>query len=303
MVAVIDERRFRLRERNGIHLAVRQWRTEVRETRAVIVLAHGMGEHSGRYLAPLTPLIGSGETVYALDHRGHGLSIPEGGTPGDFGPGGFVGVESDLVALVELARTENPGMPLVLVGHSMGSMISQAFLLDHARLIDGLVLSGSAAVDVLAAAGASDPNILAMLNLPFEPARTPFDWLSRNEAEVDLYMADPLCGFGLVPGSFIELLSQGPALADPVRIGAVPKDLPIWIASGDRDPLCNLLGAVQPLIDRYKTAGLEVSATLYSGARHEIFNETNRDEVIADLAAFVEGVIAKSATVRANTRD
>jgi alpha-beta hydrolase superfamily lysophospholipase len=153
-------------------------------------------------------------------------------------------------------------------------------------MIDALALSGSAAVDVVAKA-ASDPTIFFNLNASFEPARTPFDWLSRDPSQVDLYLADPWCGFALVPESFGSLLAQGPRLADPAELAKIPAELPIYVFSGDRDPLYGDLGAVEPLIARYKAAGLNVSTRIYKGARHEVLNETNRDEVVTDLLAWL----------------
>ncbi len=291
-MAEIIERRFGLRERDGIVLDVREWRGAT-EPKAVLMVAHGMGEHSARYLEPLTPLIKAGVVVYAINHRGHGQRANEAGTLGDYGPGGFAGVVADLVALVELARSENAGLPLILLGHSMGSMIAQAFVLEQADLIDALALSGSGAVDVIAIAGAADPSIFAALNTPFEPGRTGFEWLSRDEREVDLYCADPLCGFGLEPDSFADLFGQGAALADAARIAAIPSDLPIWIGSGDQDPIYSTLGAVEPLIARYREAGLKLTTHIYPGARHEILNETNRDEVVSDLHRWVDTVIRR----------
>lgn len=293
MAEAINEKRFTLRPRDGIALEVRKWTGRVRP-RAVLVVAHGMGEHADRYCVPLTPLIARGIVTYALDHRGHGAGARANGTLGDYGPGGIAGVVLDVGALVEQARDENPGLPVVLLGHSMGSMIAQAFVLDHAALIDGLALSGSAAVDVVAAVGAANPDLFGALNSPFAPGRTGFEWLSRDEAEVDAYVADPLCGFSLVPGSMLELFGQGAALADPGRLAAIPRDLPIWIASGDADPLYSLLGAVEPLIARDRAAGLKVEARIYPGARHEILNETNRAEVVADLGNWLDRVIATS---------
>jgi alpha-beta hydrolase superfamily lysophospholipase len=259
-----------------------------------MVVSHGMGEHSARYLDPLRPIIENGIVAYALDHRGHGRSVQSGEALGDYGPGGFAGVVSDLVELVRLAQTENPGLPIVLFGHSMGSMIAQAFLLDNNEKIDALVLSGSAAVDVLAQAATTDPEMSAKLNQPFEPARTPFDWLSRDEAQVDAYLADPLCGFGLSVDSFVELFTQGPMLADPEQLGRIRPDLPILIVSGEDDPLNCQLHALDPLISRYRLAGLDVTTKIYAGGRHEILNETNRCEVVSDLTAWIEEAIARS---------
>lgn len=275
----VSERRFGLRARDGAEPPARAWALPG-EQRAVLVVAHGMGEHSGRYRAPLMPLIREGIAVYALDHRGHGLAVREGENFGDYGPGGVAGVVSDVAALVDLARAENPGLPVILFGHSMGSMIAQAYALDHSASIDGLVLCGSAAVDVIAQAGAANPDIFAALNTPFEPARTPFDWLSRDAAQVDLYVADEWCGFALTPESFMELLSQGQRLADP---SSIRTDLPVYIFSGDHDPLHLMLKALQPLVDRYWNAGLSLTAKLYQGGRHEILLETNGADVVRDL--------------------
>lgn len=287
------EDRFRLRERDGIALDVRAWSDSAKIARAVLIVAHGMGEHANRYRIPLMPLVADGIVIYALDHRGHGERAHISDTLGDYGPGGFAGVVADLLALVEDARNDHPELPLILLGHSMGSMIAQAFVLDHADRIDALALSGSGAVDVIASAGAADPSIFAALNTPFAPGRTGFEWLSRDEREVDMYCADPLCGFGLVPDSFADLFGQGGALADTARIASIPSDLPIWIGSGDQDPLYSMLGAVEPLIARYRAAGLAVETQIYAGARHEILNETNRDEVVGDLHRWIDSVNAR----------
>lgn len=291
-MAAITETRSALRSRDGIALEVRRWLADGVTARGVLVVAHGMGEHADRYRTPLEPILRSGLVGYALDHRGHGAGAQAAGMLGDYGPGGFAGVVADLVALVEQARSENQGLPVILLGHSMGSMIAQAFVLDHSELIDGLALSGSAAVDVVATNGSGEVDLFSALNSPFAPGRTGFEWLSRDEAEVDRYVADPLCGFSLVDASMGELFGQGATLADPARLAGIRGDLPVWIASGDADPLHSLLGAVEPLIVRYRAAGLEVEATLYPEARHEIFNESNRNEVVGDLKDWVNGVLA-----------
>lgn len=282
----VTEHRFALRPRDGIALAARKW-SDCGEPRAVMVVAHGMGEHSARYLAPLEPIIASGIVTYALDHRGHGASVPEGGVFGDYGLGGFAGVVSDLLALVEQVRAENPRLPVILLGHSMGSFIAQAFAIEHSGTIDLLALSGSGAVDIIARA-VMDPTKTFDLNASFAPARTDFDWLSRDEAEVDTYIDDPWCGFSLVPESFGDLLSQGPRMADPAQLARIRPDLPIYIFSGDRDPLYGDYHAVQPLIDRYQATGLAVDVHIYSEARHEVLNEINRDEVVTDLRNWLE---------------
>lgn len=254
--------------------------------RGVLVVAHGMGEHAGRYREPLAPLIADDWAVYSIDHRGHGAAALADGTQGDFGAGGFLGVVADLRALIDAARAAHPGLPLVLLGHSMGSMIAQAYVVDHGDTLDGLVLSGAVAVDHVPPP-VDDPNaIAAVLNSPFAPARTPFDWLSRDDGAVDTYLADPLCGFSLTPESLESIRAEGARLA--TSVDRIPKTLPIYIFSGDHDPLHCVLGGWQPLVDRYRAEGLDVEDRLYPDGRHEMLSEVNRDEVVADLRDWLD---------------
>lgn len=288
--APIAETVFRLRERDGIAPSVRRW-SPSQPPRAMMLVSHGMGEHAGRYLAPLEPIVRRGVDIAAIDHRGHGDDALAADRLGDYGDGGFAGVEDDLLALVQWAKATAPDVPLILFGHSMGSMIAQAFAIDHGELIDALILSGSVAVDHIPAGG--DPaGLIAALNSPFEPARTPFDWLSRDAVEVDRYIADPLCGFGLDAASFGSLAAEGPRLADPSAIANIPDRLPIYIFSGDRDPLHSVLGGVMPLIERYRAAGKRIESRLYEDGRHEMLNETNRTEVVDDLWRWIEPLLA-----------
>jgi alpha-beta hydrolase superfamily lysophospholipase len=136
-----------------------------------------------------------------------------------------------------------------------------------------------------------EADIGAALNRTFQPARTPFDWLTTNEAEVDAYMADPLCGFSLVPDSMISLFSQGPRLADPVALGGIRKTLPLYILVGELDPLVSDLGNLDLLIERYRTAGLRPSVARYPQGRHEILNESNRAEVVQGLLNWTNNAI------------
>lgn len=285
------EIRFTLSRPDGQSLACYHW-SNGEKPRAVVVVAHGMGEHAQRYRPALATLIESGIAIYALDHRGHGATIAlSDREAGDFGPGGFDAVVADLAALVETVRTESPGIPVLLLGHSMGSFIGQAFLIDHGSLIDGAVLVGTTAVDLLAEAMAKEPDALAALNRPFEPARTPCDWLSRDEREVDAYIADPLCGFSLVPDSMISLLSQGARLADPKQLARIPPSLPLYILVGASDVLITAFGRLEPLVERYKAAGLEPMVAIYPEGRHEILNEVNRGEVVGNLLGWLDRVI------------
>src|SRR5437660_176268 len=147
----VKQAQFDMTATDDQHLAAYHWASE-RSPRALIVLAHGMGEHAQRYRPVLAPLIETGIDVYALDHRGHGATATDAKQLGDLGSNGFAALVADLVTLTGIAKKDNPGLPVILLGHSMGSMAAQLFTVQHSDLIDGLALSGTGAVDQLAVA-------------------------------------------------------------------------------------------------------------------------------------------------------
>ena len=160
----------------------------------VVQIAHGLGEHIGRYAELAEILVRAEFVVYGNDHRGHGLTAKPTNSFGDFGQGGFDQLVKDMATLRYLARNEYPGKPYILLGHSMGSFAAQQFILDHSHSIDGLVLSGSGALDCLARTLQAEPageNPMKLMNTSFEPSRTPFDWLSRDEDQVDAFIDGP----------------------------------------------------------------------------------------------------------------
>lgn len=285
------ERAFRFTGAEGASIAGFRWADEATTPRAVLQVAHGMGEHARRYQAPLAPLIASGWVVYADDHRGHGLTAPGADALGDFGPEGAELIVEDLHELTSLARAEHPDLPIILLGHSLGSFFAQAYAFDHSGAIDGLVLSGTAAFgDRRGPARRLDE-----VRVDGETPRTAFDWLSRDPAEVDAYIADPLCGFSRKPGSEESFARVSARLRDPAEIAKIRKDLPIYVFVGDKDPINDDLKLLEPLVTRYRDAGLEdLTVKVYPGGRHEMLNETNRAEVVADLTAWLERVAAQA---------
>jgi alpha-beta hydrolase superfamily lysophospholipase len=279
---------------DGTQIVAYQWYA-AGEPRAAVQLTHGMGEHARRYEHVARALTDAGYVVYAQDQRGHGASAdPE--RLGDLGEGGWNGLVDDIGLLSARIRAEHPGLPLILLGHSMGSFAVQQYLLDHSDDIDGVALTGTAVIDLLEPALDLDqPLDLTMFNAPFQPARTEYDWLSRDEAVVDAYVADPLCGFGIDTESAKGMFVGARRLADPAQLAALRWSLPVYIAVGEADPVNGGLAVLTPLIDRLKEAGLtDVTVVTYPEARHEVLNETNSDEVIVSLIEWMDRVAAAS---------
>jgi alpha-beta hydrolase superfamily lysophospholipase len=280
---------------DGKPINVYQWKGSS-PTRGIVQIAHGMGEHPLRYRAVAQALAGAGYVVYANDHRGHGELAAKANELGDFGPQGFPALVDDMTQVTRMARDADKGKPLVLLGHSMGSFAAQLYILDHSDLLDGVALSGTTALDLLGAAAMSGRWKLEDLNASFDPARTPFDWLSRDPAIVDAYIADPLCGFNVNEASYGTLFGVAPRLANAADIGRIRRDLPMYLFVGDLDPVNAGLTWFRPLVDRYREAGLtDVSWHVYGGARHEVLNETNRAEVVANLLAWIDRVSGSAA--------
>ncbi|MCU1482286.1 MAG: alpha/beta hydrolase [Subtercola sp.] len=247
-------------------------------------IAHGVAEHSLRYDRLAQALSAAGYIVYANDHRGHGGSVDGHVALGSFGAAGWPALVNDLVVFSESIRSAHSQLPLFLVAHSMGSFAAQEVILDHSELYSGVVLSGSTALDLLAqalAAAGPGPVELTAFNAAFEN-RTGYEWLSRDEPEVDLYVADPLSGFELADDTVPQLFTAAVRLADPEALAGVRSGLPILVISGQDDPLSGNGALVDGLAQRYTAAGVsDVELKVYPGARHEIFNEINRDEITA----------------------
>ncbi len=270
---------------DSTELATYAWSTSVPQPRGVVQIAHGLAEHGARYDRLAQALTVAGFQVSANDHRGHGRSVSSEAGLGDFGEVGFGGLIDDTAAYGASLVEADPDLPLFLVAHSMGSFAAQSVVLDHSQQYAGVVLSGSTALDILAGslAEAEGPVGLEAFNAGFEH-RTGYEWLSRDEAEVDAYVADPLCGFDVPDDAIPQMFAQAARLADPEALAGIRTDLPILIVSGQADPLSGDGQLVQLLGQRYRDAGVaDVTTVVHPEARHEIFNETNRDEITAQV--------------------
>ncbi len=300
---------FVFRAGDGARLLGRRWLPEGRP-RAIVQIAHGLAEHSARYARLAGALNAAGYGVYANDHRGHGPAS----APADLGhfadADGWAKCVGDLWTFNQLIAAEQPGAPIVFLGHSLGSFLGRQFLAEHSDALAGAAYSGSngkpppiaalgrliARAERLRLGKRGKSRVIFQMwfgdfNKPFKPARTEFDWLSRDPAEVDAYVADPLCGFPFTNQLAIDVLDALPALLSPDSLAPIRNDLPIYVFSGERDPVGS---NIQGLIDALKGAGLaRLTTRIYPGARHETLNETNRDEVLADLIAWLDGVFGR----------
>jgi alpha-beta hydrolase superfamily lysophospholipase len=292
---------------DGLMLRGRSWQP-AGEPQAIVVIAHGMAEHGGRYARFAAALAGAGFAVYAFDHRGHGRTARSAAELGHLADrDGWNRAVTDLAAVCDSASQRHPGRPLLLFAHSMGSFMAQQLLYQYGEKLAGCVLCGSngkppsiAALGRLLARlerlrlGRRGVSMLlhtmsfGAFNKRFQPARTEFDWLSRDPAEVDKYIADPLCGFPITVQSWIDLLDGLEAMALPENQARIPKALPVLVIAGRQDPVSAGTRGLRQLLDAYVAAGLtRVEHIFYDGARHELLNETNRDDVTVDIVGFL----------------
>ena len=305
---------FTLTTSDGIDLFVYRW-LPAGPPKAVVQIAHGLAEHAGRYARLADALTVAGYAVYANDHRGHGRTAKSADDLGFFAEhGGWQKCEDDLWQLNRHVAVTHPGLPIVLLGHSMGSTLAEQFMGGHGDVLAGVVLSGANGKPTsLAKIGGAvtwaervrlGPRGKSKLvqsltfdafNKQFAPARTAFDWLSRDAAEVDKYVADPLCGFPATVQLWINLLDGWAAVSRPAHRNRVPKSLPLYLIAGSRDPVSGNTRQLGPWIDEYRAAGIaNLTHKFYPDARHELFNETNRDEVTGELISWLGQVVARS---------
>ena len=283
---------FRYPSSDGAQITAYRW-DPAGAPRAVIQLTHGMGEHAQRYDYVAGALNDAGFAVYAQDHRGHGASAnPE--ALGDTGPGSWPALVEDIGLLSACIRAEHPGLPLIMLGHSMESFAVQQYLLDHSADVDGVALTGTAAIDVLERPWTWTSRwtwpCSTRRSSPHAPTSTGCPETRRSSTPTS-----PRCGFGIDPRSTKLMFLGARRVADPAQVAAMRSGLPLYVAVGEADPVNGGLALLTPLTDRYAAAGLtDVTVRTYPGARHEVLNETNRDEIIGELISWIDRVLASS---------
>lgn len=299
---------------DGVKIHVNKWMSGPK-AKGIVQIAHGMAEHSGRYADFAAVLTEAGYHVYANDHRGLGKSAGSCEVLGHFADeNGWELAVDDMYRLTKLIKDEVPNLPLFLFGHSMGSFLSRTYVQQHGEELAGLILSGTGAGRrVMSSLGILIAKIECRLrgkrarsvlmntlsfgnfNKPFRPARTPFDWLSRDPQEVDKYVQDPLCGEVPTANFFCDLLTGIKQMDEAEGLARIPNELSIFLLSGDKDPVGQNGKGVRKTYQQFKQIGIkDVVLKLYPDGRHEMLNETNKEEVYRDILAWLDTRVART---------
>lgn len=306
----MQEKTFKFTDRLGQSIFVYNWRTDKKKaSKAVIQIAHGMQEHAERYREFARFLADNNINVYANDHRGHGKTAGSEDNLGYFADeNGWYTVVENMFELTTIIKEENPGLPVFLLGHSMGSFLARTYIYTYPEQLDGVILSATggdpgligkigitlAKREVKTRGGKTKSTFLHNLtcgdfNKKFKPNRTDYDWLTRDYRIVDKYIKDPFCGGIFTARFYYDLIYGVNEIHKKSNIEKIPEDLPVYMFSGEMDPLGNFGKAVTQLYKTYKKAGIsDVEYKLYKKGRHEMFNEINKEEVYTDLLEWVK---------------
>ncbi len=301
---------FSFKSDDGTNIFVSKWSPNIEiELKGIVQIAHGMAEKASRYERFAEFLTSKGFCVYANDHRGHGrtaVTVDKLGILAD--SDGFDWMVRDVHQLTDIIKKDNPKLPLFLFGHSMGSFICQKYIQLFGKEVDGVILSGTNGkqgpilyfgiviaklISLFSGRNKVSPFLnelsFGAFNNSFKPNRTSFDWLSRDNNEVDKYINDEFCGTVFTAGFFFDFLQGLSKLHQPGMASFIPKNLPIYIFTGEKDPVGNFGKGVLNQYNFYKKIGIEdLRYKLYKDGRHEMLNEINRDEVMNDIVEWIK---------------
>ena len=286
-----------------------RWEPEGGSVRAVLQICHGVAEHIARYDAFARYLNGLGIAVVGHDHLGHGLSLPEGGTPVYFGEGNtWNTVVDDIYVLHQRIRLRYPDVPLCIMGHSMGSFLTRTYLIRYPGTVKAAVIMGTgwqpkaviaggmavakAVGAVVGENGTSDlvTNLaFGAYNKLFAPNRTSCDWLSADEDNVDTYMADPLCGADATVGLFRQMLLGIRFNQKLSNLRQMDPRIPVLFVAGEKDPVGDCGNGVRQTYQEFRRAGVQdCTLKLYPGLRHEILNEkAQQQQIFEDIGQWL----------------
>jgi alpha-beta hydrolase superfamily lysophospholipase len=296
---------FTFTDPDGFQIFVYKWAPDEGKPKAAVQVVHGMAEHALRYERFAEFLNRAGYVVYGDDHRGHGKTAGDLSRAGIGGEDSWNGMVNDEKQLSEIIKEENPGLPLFLFGHSMGSFLAQRYIQRWGSELKGVVLSGTTGLPFIppeaapvleqAAAGEQRDQVpeasllqSEAINAPFQPVRTPFDWLSCDEEEVQKYVDDPWCGFNFSNGMLLDMARGMWEMLAPQNQAQVPTDLPVLMVAGELDPV-GAFDGVRALEQAYKKVGVkDLEVILYPDCRHEVLNEVNRDQIQRDIVEWLD---------------
>lgn len=304
-----NETTFRFPSQDGVHqIFARQWLPEG-QPRAIVQIVHGISEYIDRYAPFARFLAGHGFLVVGSDHLGHGRTAL---SPEEYGffcdRDGWRTVAADVHRLRALMGEQYPDTPYFLLGHSMGSFLARTYLIDWPGTVTGAIISGTGQEPpAMVAAGRRIAGAVCKLSGPrthsklienlafgtynkqFSPARTRADWISRDEAVVDAYMADPLCSFMPTAGMFRDMMEGLQYIAQKSNLSKMDPATPVLFFAGDKDPVGRSGETFRQVVDFFRQAGCQdITVHLYPGGRHEMLNEINREEVYADILTWLE---------------
>ena len=286
---------------------------EEKNIKGIVQISHGVGEHAARYKSIAKALKKQGYEVYANDHRVHGKSVKSNAHLGFYdGNDYFSDAIYDMRKLTEIIKEEHPNKKIILFGHSMGSLLSRAYVTKYGNELDALILSGTASfMKGIGTFGLISTKIFTKINgkhrsneilkniffnqfnKEFKPNRTKVDWISSDQKQVDKFEADPLRVEDFSLSVFLDILKGSKEINEMATFINTPKELPIYIFSGDKDPVGEMGKGVKKVAKNYKKSGIkDLTLKIYKGGRHEMLNEVNRKEVQQDLLNWLNSKIA-----------
>lgn len=306
----MDGENLKFKGKDGTNISYFRWKShEQVETKGIVLILHGMAEHALRYEEFAKFLNEKGYTVYACDHRGHGKTGLEMDKLGYFGKDGWNLIVNDVYQFVTLIKKENKELPIVLFGHSMGSVLARTCIAEFGQEFSGVIISGTTngMNGITRKVGLILSRMIARFigrekvspflqlvffgnyNKKFSDGKTPFEWLTRDKKEIHKYIEDDLCGFICTSGFFVDMMDGINQNIKKRNLQRIPKNLPMFIFSGSMDPVGNFCKDIKKTYNLYKkTAGLNnVHCKLYEGGRHEMLNEINRLDVYEDVYKYL----------------
>lgn len=280
------------------------------EVKGVIQIAHGMAEHHERYEDFISVLNSNGYIVYINDHLGHGKSVANDSELGYFGKkNGYLYLVEDMKKITDIIKNENSGLPVILFGHSMGSMLARLYSEKYGNELTAAIYCGTCGANPAAGPGIAIVNAIAKIkgnhhrsefinklafgayNKRFNPQRTAFDWLTTDNDIVDKYIADPYCGFLFTTYGYRDLMNLIVVINRNEWFTAVPLELPIFLIAGEEDPVGNYGKGIHEVYNKLvDSKHTDVSIKLFSGDRHEILNEKDKNDVYKAVLSWLKTV-------------